>query len=259
MMGSASREALERLRSVADDNAEEAVATELLQAADLCQRQSALAVSLAEQSAPAEAKTALIDRAFAALSQQTRHVIAQAAAQHWSQSLDFAAAIEELGVHTAGKLSEHLDEELLAVADLIDTHHELELSLGAKLADSTSKIHTLERLLGSKISQAALAITQQLAVHPRGRRLSAALHEAAKTAAAAQGKLLARVRVAETLDREQHERLERALSQSYQQPVKLSCVVDQTLLGGVSVQINDEIIDGTVRRRLDDLRLQLTA
>jgi F-type H+-transporting ATPase subunit delta len=34
-------------------------------------------------------------------------------------------------------------------------------------------------------------------------------------------------------------------------------VIDPTVLGGVRISIGDDVIDGTVRSRLDDLRLRL--
>jgi F-type H+-transporting ATPase subunit delta len=41
--------------------------------------------------------------------------------------------------------------------------------------------------------------------------------------------------------------------------VKITTVIDPELIGGVRIQIADDVIDGSVRARLDDLRQQLAA
>ena len=46
-------------------------------------------------------------------------------------------------------------------------------------------------------------------------------------------------------------------SEQYGRPVHLNLVVDPSVLGGVSVEIGDDVIDGTVSSRLDDARRRL--
>ena len=60
-----------------------------------------------------------------------------------------------------------------------------------------------------------------------------------------------------SMDRENRERLEQALSRTYSKPVQLNVVIDPDVVGGLRVQVGDEVIDGTVARRLDDARRAL--
>jgi F-type H+-transporting ATPase subunit delta len=58
-------------------------------------------------------------------------------------------------------------------------------------------------------------------------------------------------RTAVELDRGRRDRLSRALSQVTGRDVDLEVIVDPTVVGGVMARVGDEIIDGTVRRRLE--------
>jgi F-type H+-transporting ATPase subunit delta len=69
--------------------------------------------------------------------------------------------------------------------------------------------------------------------------------------------LVARVIVALPLDEAHRERLSQALQRMYGRHVHLNVDVDPEVLGGIRVEIGDEVLDGTVARRLDDARRRL--
>ena len=48
-----------------------------------------------------------------------------------------------------------------------------------------------------------------------------------------------------------------ALARQYGRPVHLNVVVDPEVIGGMRVEIGDDVIDGTVASRLDDARRRL--
>ena len=52
-------------------------------------------------------------------------------------------------------------------------------------------------------------------------------------------------------------RLLPALQQIYSKPVQLQIVHDEDVIGGIRVQIGDEVVDGTVLRRLDEAKRHL--
>ena len=81
--------------------------------------------------------------------------------------------------------------------------------------------------------------------------------ENVRLAADYRNKLVAHVRVALPLEPKQRERLTAALSELYGKRVHLNVDVDPSVLGGIRVEIGDEVLDGTVARRLDDVRRQL--
>jgi F-type H+-transporting ATPase subunit delta len=94
-------------------------------------------------------------------------------------------------------------------------------------------------------------------VHPRGRGLEAALTEYAAIAARRRERLIAEVRVAFALPDDLRDRLAAALAAAYGHEVHLNVIVDPQVVGGMSVRIGDEQIDGSIATRLAVLRRRL--
>ena len=76
-------------------------------------------------------------------------------------------------------------------------------------------------------------------------------------AADVQGELLATVRSAHELSDDDQTRLSEALGRQYNRDVRLRVVLEPDLVGGLRVEIGDDVIDGTVSGRLDDARRRL--
>ena len=64
--------------------------------------------------------------------------------------------------------------------------------------------------------------------------------------------------MAEPMTGEQEERLRGILARLYGREIEVQVGIDPTVLGGVRVLVGDEIIDGTVTRRLAEARQRLT-
>ena len=62
---------------------------------------------------------------------------------------------------------------------------------------------------------------------------------------------------ARALPAAQLEQLQTVLSAKYGTRLKINEIVDATVIGGVRVQVGDDVIDGSIARRINDLRLQL--
>ncbi len=257
-MGSASREALANVTSTLSAELLGAEAgADLLAAAAQFDGSPALRAALADASAESAAKVGLVERLFASASVGARKVLATAVSQTWSTADEFVSGVEELGLRAAANSNPELASELLSAATVVDSDHELELSLGNKLGDSAAKIALVDRLFAGKLSGSALAVVRHFVANPRGRKLSPALREGARVAADQGGSELATVTVAAPLSAEQQAKLSSLLERNAGRPVRVTTVLDPSLLGGVRIQVGNDVIDGSIRSRLDDLRLQL--
>ena len=78
-------------------------------------------------------------------------------------------------------------------------------------------------------------------------------------AAARRAQLTAVVTTAAPLTDEQTNRLSAALQRIYSKPILIQQVQDEDVIGGIRVQVGDEVVDGTVLRRLDEARRLLEA
>lgn len=258
-MGSASREALKAAKAALNGRLSKTAGTELLAAASQIGASSALVGALSDASATGSAKAALVDRLFSGMSAGARTVLNAAVEQNWSNSDEFVGGVEELGLRALALSATDIADELLAIATVIDSSHELELELGNKLGDPAAKVALATKVFSGKVSAEAEGVLAHLIANPRGRRVSAALREGARIAADQAGSTLATVTVAAPLNADQQAKLATLLEQSAGRPVKVTTVVDPALIGGVRIQIADDVIDGTVRARLDDLRQRLAA
>ena len=79
----------------------------------------------------------------------------------------------------------------------------------------------------------------------------------AAIAARRREQLIAVVRVATELTAQQRRRLKATLTEAYGRGVHLNVVHDPAVIGGMSVQIGDELIDGTAASRLAVVRRKL--
>ena len=59
------------------------------------------------------------------------------------------------------------------------------------------------------------------------------------------------------LDAGEVERISRFVSALIQKEVVVSTEVDEAILGGVIIQVGDQLLDGSVRSRLESLRRQV--
>jgi F-type H+-transporting ATPase subunit delta len=73
------------------------------------------------------------------------------------------------------------------------------------------------------------------------------------------GIALAEVRTALPLDTEQREAIGLRLRELTGDEIEINEVVDESLIGGISVRIGDRLYDASVRNRLERLRARLTA
>ena len=134
---------------------------------------------------------------------------------------------------------------------------ELELALGSKLSPAASKVQIVDRLLAGNASPQTVAIVNHLVQQPRGRRIGELLRHAAGVVAEQRGFEIATVTTATPLSTAQLERLVRGLEAQYGRALRVNTIVDPAVLGGVRVQIGDDVIDGSVASRLSSLRQKL--
>lgn len=235
------------------------VAGEFFAAAALVGESSQLSGALADSTAPAGARSAVIASVFAGASGVVREVLTVAANQRWSSASDFVDGVEELAIRSAAiaDTTADIEGELFSFSRVISANPELELALGSRLGDAGSRSALVERLLGGSASKPVTLIVSALVRAPRGRRIRQLLNRAMNIVSAERGRLVATVHTATALSEGQRTRLSDALSRRYDRQVSLNEVIDSTVVGGLRVQIADDVIDGSISARLADLRQKL--
>lgn len=263
-MGAQTRHSLVNARSFLVGSAASSrdLATNLLAGALGLSSSAPLRAALCDAVAEPKAKQALASKAFGSLSADARKLINQLIGLRWSRPVDLQGALEDLGIRgLAGSAGESTDlvGELLAISGVVHSDSELELTLGSKRVPAPQKTRLLSSLLGGKVSSEALAIVNHLVSDPRGRRIGAMLLFAAETVADHHGKGLSVVTVAKPLTRAQTTTVEGLLRQKYGREHYLAEVADPDVIGGMKIRVGNDVIDGSIQTRLQDLRTKLAS
>ena len=258
-MGSATTQALAaQAEALAGATVDLDTARELFAAARAVAGSPALSGALADPAAAPEARSALVARVFGSLSPTTQSLLSTAAAQRWSSQGELIDGIEELAIRAAAKADQgDLEGELFRVSRIVAENPELELALGSRLGDGAAKGALMESLLGGRASEGTTLVVSSLVQQPRERRVRALLSRAIRIVAAQRARKVATVTTAAPLSAAQAERLATALSRTYGGEVTINPVVDPAIVGGVRVQIADDVIDGSIASRLAGVRQQL--
>jgi len=236
------------------------VARELFAVARTVGGSSHLSGALADSAASAGARRKVVADVFGgSVKPVTASLLTTAVDQRWSSADDLVDGIEELAVRAAAlaDAGSDVEGELFAFSRTIADNPELELALGSRLGDEAAKAELVESLLKGRVSEATLLIAASLIRQPRERRVRQLLSRATRLVAEQRGRTVATVVTAAPLSAAQAERLTATLSKRYSAQVTLNTVVDPTVVGGMRVQIADDVIDASVSARLADLRQRL--
>src|SRR5690606_11841964 len=236
-------------------------AAELFAAARAIAESGQLSGALADPAAPAEARSALVSGVFAGASAPVRSLLTTVAAQRWSSASDLVDGVEELAIRTAAIASpkDDVSGELFGFSRVIAANSEFELALGRRLGDDTAKGALVEKVLGANAAPATVLIASSLVRQPRERRVRQIIARAIDIVSAQSGRTVATVYTAAPLPAAQETRLRDALASRYGGEISVNQVIDPTVIGGLRVQIADDVIDGSISARLADLRLKLAS
>ncbi|HWI32646.1 MAG TPA: F0F1 ATP synthase subunit delta [Microbacterium sp.] len=235
-------------------------ARELFAAARVVGESSQLSGALADPTAPAGTRARLVADIFGkSFRPATVAVLTATAQQRWSGAADLVDAIEELAVRAATRADKNVDVEgeLFRVSRLVAENPQLELALGSRLGDSAAKGALVQTLLGGRASEATTLIVSSLVQQTGDRRVRQLLIRAMQIVADQRGRTVASVVTAAPLTAAQRTRLVETLSRRYGSGVSLNEIIDPAVVGGLRVQIADDVIDGSISSRLADLRQKL--
>lgn len=264
MLGS-SREALAVCTEYLDENRTHSefngVAQQLFSVADLIDTESVLRSALADSGQLTAVRENLAKDVFSSrVSALALGVITTAVVQRWSEDMDLVYALEELAeqaVLTVAQNDGTLDsteEEIFLFGRAVDSSADLQMALTNPASSPDVKASIVHDLLSGRSTVAASTLLEYAISHLHGRRIDAVVTHLVEMAAKQRDRVVAKVRVAAPLTPEQSEKLASILSSMKGRTVRLNVAVDPAVLGGVHIEIGDEVIDGTVASKLEQAR-----
>jgi F-type H+-transporting ATPase subunit delta len=263
-MRGASRESLARAQeALAGVTVNEGLGAELFSVARLLDNNGALRRALTDPARSTEGRTGLIDQLFSGkISAQAQEILTAAGAGRWVSGRDLGNALDQLSVEAdvayadgQRKLDE-VEDELFRLERVLAVEREL----SERLSDRNIPLAARQELIGGLLRGKADPVTVRLAeraVDGRGRNFATSLRAYQVAAAARRNASIATVRVATDLTEGERSRLAEALGRQYGRQIQLNVIVDPKVIGGVRVDIGDEVIDGTIAARLDDAQRRI--
>jgi len=257
------RAALERqLASSGLDAAQ--IGDELFGVVGMIDTQVALRRALSDPALEGDRKAGLIEAVVGSqVSAATLEILRGVVAARWSRMRDLPDTIETLAVLAdligadRDGVADDVEDELFRFGRIVEARPALRDALSSHTLPDANKTALVEALLDGKATATTLRLVTQVATRPRGRSPEDALAAYGEIAAQRRDRLVARVTTAIPLSDAEGERLRSALAGIYGHDVHLQIEIDAALVGGVVVQVGDEVLDGSVAGRLADARRRL--
>lgn len=241
------------------------LADDLFAATAIIDGNASLRRALADSSRDGDAKRSLAVGLFGGkVSASAAEVLGDVASQRWAAERDFSDTLESFAVQSLLAKAENegridrVEEELFRFERIVAADPELRDTLSPRNTDGAGKSGVVDTLLNGKAAPETIRLVEQAVTTPRGRRLDQVLEDYLKLAGTRRNELTALVTAAHPLDEQQQARLRTALEGMYGKKVTLHIVLDPSVVGGIRVQIGDEVVDGTVSRKLSEVRRDLT-
>ncbi len=167
----------------------------------------------------------------------------------------YAAAF--LAVISAEDTLGEVEDELFRFARILEGNDQLLDTLSDPHIEPARRQQVVTDLLDGKAQPTTVNLVGLVVGNGRARELPEIVDALVALRAASRSSAVARVRSAIALSDEQTSRLAEALGRATGKNVEVKVVVDPTVQGGIVAEIDDTVIDGSVRRRLEQLRAAL--
>lgn len=224
-------------------------------------RSPRLAKAFSDADVPLEAKRALLDDlARDTLGSLARHGVMQlvmsdrrSTTSLVEHATDWLARVL-FGVAERNQRLDVVQAQLHQVAELIGRNHALRDALENPGIPDSSKEALVVELFTSAVDSAVVELLRLLVAASHGRDVDTRAEQLSRLAATRRDRVVADVQTAVELDDERRARLTAKLSEVIGKIVEPRFFTDPSIVGSVVVRIGDDVLDGSVRHRLDQAR-----
>ncbi|HEY8702329.1 MAG TPA: F0F1 ATP synthase subunit delta [Arthrobacter sp.] len=227
--------------------------------------------ALTDPSRSGDEKSALVKQLVGGkVSAEAAEIAAGLASLRWASARDIGDALETLAATVVIAVAENksavsasgisgleeLENDLFSFNRVVASSHEAQRALSEPQASAAAKINLAEKLVPGASEEAKVLIGQAV-TQPRGIKPTRLVARFAELAAKRQQRWIATVSVTRPLAESQESRLQAGLNALYGRELKINTNVDPALIGGIRVQVGDEVLDASVLTRLGQLHRQL--
>ena len=253
-----------KLRATAEDAWR--IGNELFSVTNVLDRNIRLERALTDPSRPVEDKVALLNKLVGDQAHEmTMEILTDLVGRRWSRVSDIANAVEDFGVDGMMYYADATDATLQVSIELAELHSALlnlpvvRSGLSSDRAPAEARIKLLYALVGNKdLNKVTMRLAEHAACNPRRRRYLSTIHWLINKFSRHMGESMVTVTTAAPLNPEQVDKLIAVYSKKLGRPVHINSNVDPTVIGGMCIEIGDEVTDNTVVAQLQQLQRRVT-
>ncbi|GAA0640408.1 F0F1 ATP synthase subunit delta [Bifidobacterium pullorum] len=253
-----------KLRATAEDAWR--IGNELFSVTNVLDRNIRLERALTDPSRPVEDKVALLNKLVGDQAHEmTMEILTDLVGRRWSRVSDIANAVEDFGVDGMMYYADATDATLQVSIELAELHSALlnlpviRSGLSSDRAPAEARIKLLYALVGNKdLNKVTMRLAEHAACNPRNRRYLSTIHWLINKFSRHMGESMVTVTTAAPLKQEQVDKLIAVYSKKLGRPVHINSNVDPTVIGGMRIEIGDEVTDNTVVAQLQQLQRRVT-
>ena len=249
-----------KLRATAEDAWR--IGNELFSVTNVLDRNIRLERALTDPSRPVEDKVALLNKLVGDQAHEmTMEILTDLVGRRWSRVSDIANAVEDFGVDGMMYYADATDATLQVSIELAELHSALlnlpvvRSGLSSDRAPAEARIKLLYALVGNKdLNKVTMRLAEHAACNPRRRRYLSTIHWLINKFSRHMGESMVTVTTAAPLNQGQIDRLIAIYTKKVGRPVHINSTVDPTVIGGMRIEIGDEVTDNTVVAQLEQLQ-----
>ena len=253
-----------KLRATAEDAWR--IGNELFSVTNVLDRNIRLERALTDPSRPVEDKVALLNKLVGDQAHEmTMEILTDLVGRRWSRVSDIANAVEDFGVDGMMYYADATDATLQVSIELAELRSALlnlpviRSGLSSDHAPAEARIKLLYALVGNKdLNKVTMRLAEHAACNPRRRRYLSTIHWLINKFSRHMGESMVTVTTAAPLNPEQVDKLIAVYSKRLGRPVHINSNVDPTVIGGMRIEIGDEVTDNTVVAQLQQLQRRVT-
>lgn len=265
----ADRESRDLLASKLRDTREDAwrIGNELFVITSLLDGNVRIERALTDVSRPLEDKVAVLNTLLGdQVHPMTMEIMTEVVRRRWSRAADIANAVEDFGVDAMMYYADATDSTLQVSIELAELHSALLNTpvVRAKLYDETvpseARVKFFHELFDGKgLNKVTMRLAEHATENLRRRRYLETIQWLINKLSRHMGESMVIVTTATSLKQEQIDKLIAVYSKKIGRAVHINSVVDPSVLGGMRVQVGDEVTDNTVVAQLENLQRSVKA
>ena len=183
-------------------------------------------------------------------------LLGAAVSLRWSTPVELADAIEQIAVEaeaSAANISDELDRvqsEVFAFSKLLIENPDLRQALSTTSDSTARKQELLKSIFGGKFTSYSNELLAHSVEGRRSRSIEKTISSYSHAVTARRNRVNAHIRASIVLSDAQKKKLTDSLTKQIGQPVHLNIEIDPSVIGGIAIRFGDEVIDGTISKRL---------